>query len=152
MYKKKEVKEKPSEEEEEETGETVPVQKEEREEDVEYVYQGVAAKQKAEEKDRSGGVGVMMHHKELMEELKVFHASRQRKTKRVVVGDAFEEEEEEEETPVVHVNLSPVSFFSLLSRRGEESVIECRVCETEQYRKSRIQQLKLQDIRQEVVQ
>ena len=124
VYKKKEVKEKPSEEEEEETGETVPVQKEEREEDVEYVYQGVAAKQKAEEKDRSGGVGVMMHHKELMEELKVFHASRQRKTKRVVVGDAFEEEEEEEETPVVHVSLSPVSFFSLLSRRGEESVIE----------------------------
>ena len=33
-------------------------------------------------------------------------------------------QKEEEETPVVHVSLSPVSFFSLLSRRGEESVIE----------------------------
>lgn len=127
----KEGEEKPREEKEEISRETVEMTKEEMEDDVEFVYQGVATKQEKKEKEESGNVGVLVHHKELMEELKVFHASRQKKTKRVVVGEIPVEEPMaepvaepmKEEAPDTHVK-PQVNFFSLLSHRGDETVIE----------------------------
>lgn len=119
--------------------EEVKTEKEE-EGDVIYIYQGVAPGKRKEKESESRVKEDRVNHSELMEELKLFFRTKE-KRKTVVVGDAFQEECEEEKppTPISH---SPVSFFSLLAKPSNESYLEweCFLEQTEQDT-SRIQQL-----------